>query len=135
MASYNNVKTVTLIAGEDLTGDFGKLLEIASDGEATVVNGLTDVPVAICAEEVDAAGKAFTAVLIAGGGIGMVQAGGTITAGQICIPATDGQVTGVAAITNVGDGVTGIGVALEGASDGDTFRVLLQPITRSNDAA
>ena len=90
MASTNSVKTVTLIAGEDLRADFGEILQIENDtnvGKVIKATAVTDTVVGVLAENPDSAattdGIGVTVALIASGGVLKMKAGATITAGQL----------------------------------------------------
>lgn len=136
MASYQNVKAVNLIAGEDLRGDVYELLQIENDagvGKVIKTTAVTETPIGILAEEPSADfstdGYTVPVVLIASGGVAKVKAGGTITAGQLIVPdTTTGRVAGVANVGALAADSMAIGVALESAVDGDIFEVLLSPI-------
>lgn len=135
MASYQNVKAVNLIAGEDLRGDVYELLQVENDGGVGKViktTAVTDTPVGILAEDprsdVSTDGYGVPVVLIAAGGVAKVKAGAAITAGQLVVPdVTAGRVAGVANVGALAADSMAIGVALQSADDGDIFEVLLQP--------
>jgi hypothetical protein len=132
MASFESAKSITLIAGSDFTGDLYKVVEITADNTCDIVGALTDTVVGIVGEEVLSGGNVPIVLLQ---GRVKVRAGAAITVGQVVIPATDGEVTGATQAT-LGDGVMGLGVALQAADNaGDIIEILAQPIFRSNDAA
>lgn len=119
MSSHDGVRNVSVIAGEDLTGDLYKLAVINASGQAvknTVAQGAVD---GVIAEEVDAAGK-VTSILIPNGAIAEVKAGGTVTAGDLV--ASDANAQAIAWVDAVGNNA--IGRALDSAVSGDVFRVL-----------
>lgn len=140
--SYESTKAVTLIAGQDLRGDVYELLQFENDsGTAKVIKttGVTETPIGILAEEPrsDATtdGETVSVVLIAGGGRAMVKAGASITAGQLVVPdTTAGRVAGITGAGGLAADSMAIGVALESASDGDIFEVLLQPTAAPHSA-
>ena len=134
MAATQSTKVVNLIAGQDLRGDFGELLQIENDGGVGKViktTGVTNTPVGILAEEPDTAattdGEIVPVALLEG--VVKVKAGATITAGQIIVPdSTPGRVAGVANVGALAADSMGIGIALESAVDGDIFEVLAMTI-------
>ncbi len=142
MASFQHVKAVDLIAGQDLRGDVFELLQFEDDSDVAKViktTAVTDTPVGILAEEprTDATtdGENVPVVVIAAGGIAKVKAGATITAGQLIVPdTTAGRVAGVANVGALAVDSMAIGVALESAVDGDIFRILLMPIAAPHSA-
>lgn len=122
MASHDAVKTVTLIAGAALAN--GEVVEVSGARTVTRTNATTDVVVGVAAETV-ASGSDVPVALLQG--IVEVKAGGTITAGQLCVPDATGGVTGVASIAAIPVDSMAIGVALNGASSGEIFEMLAQP--------
>lgn len=141
MASYQNVKAVNLIAGEDLRSDVYEVLQMENDGGVAKVikaTAVTDTIVGILAENPDpdasTDGKAVPVVLLAAGGVAKVKAGAAITAGQLVVAdATAGRVAGVNDIAALVANSMAIGVALQSAADGDIFEVLLQPMTSATE--
>lgn len=134
MATTESINTVSLIAGAAFAaGDFGKLVEIDSSASRTVtiVNGLADTVVGVLAEVPVLIGQAVPVALLAG--ILKVQAGAGITAGQILVPAADGQVTGVANIGAILADVMGVGIALEDGVDGQIIEMLAMPLTSATE--
>lgn len=130
MSSSQNVKVVNLIAGEDLRGDVYEILKVNASGQVIKTTAVTDTTVAILAEEprsdADTTGTGVPVVLVAGGGVGVVKAGATITAGQLLVPdATAGRVAGVTGAGGLAVDSMSIGVALDSAVDGDEFRAVL----------
>ena len=131
MANYQSCKTVSLPAGEDLTGDFAEVLTINSSGQVIKTSSATGVIVGALAEEpsTTTTGVAVSVAVIGGGGVLKMKAGATITAGQLIVPdATVGRVAGVADIAALAADQMAVGMALEGASEGDIFSVLAQTI-------
>ena len=134
MANYQSCKTVSLVAGEDLRGDMYEALTVNSAGLVAKTTQTTDVIIGTLAEEPskDAAttGKTVPVAIIGGGGVLKMKAGAAITAGQLLVPvATAGRVAGVADIDGIGINQLAVGMALEGAADGDIFSVLAQSIS------
>ena len=134
MANYQSCKTVSLVAGEDLRGDMYEALTVNSAGLVAKTTQTTDVIIGTLAEEPskDAAttGKTVSVAIIGGGGVLKMKAGAAITAGQLLVPvATAGRVAGVADIDGIGINQLAVGMALEGAADGDIFSVLAQSIS------
>ena len=133
MATFTASEGVSLTAGAAfVAADFGKCLEVTGDQTVTIANAITDTIVGVLGYAPAASGDAVNVILLKG--IIKVQAGGTITAGQIVVPAADGQVTGVADINALGANVMGIGVALEGGAAGELIDVLAQPLTSAASA-
>lgn len=139
MKGFQNVKVVNMIAGEDLRGDVYEALTIENDGGVgKVIKGAatgTTLIIGVLAEEprtdVTTDGLAVPVALIGAGGIGLMKAGGTITAGELVISyagTTPGRVEGLAAIGNLADDGYAFGIALETAADGDIFPVLWQVV-------
>jgi hypothetical protein len=141
MASYQNVKAVNLIAGQDLRGDLYELLSFENDnGVAKVIKttGPTVAAIGILAEEPNPAvstdGLTVPVVLLAAGGVAKVKAGGDITAGQLLVADTDaGRVVGVASIAALAADTMAIGIALESGADGQIIEALLQPMTSATE--
>ena len=133
MASSNASMGVPLIAGAAFTAaDFGKLVKISAARTVTLVSALTDTVAGVLAQAPAASGESVTIAQLQG--IIKVQAGATITVGHILIPATDGQVTGVATIDALGANIMGIGIALEGGADGEIIEALAMPLTSAASA-
>ncbi len=132
MASTQNAKAVNLIAGQDLRGDFGEILQIEDDndvGKVIKATAVANTVIGVLAEEprTDATtdGETVSVALIASGGVIKMKAGATITAGQLIVPdTTAGRVAGVASAAALAADSMAIGVALESAVDGDIFEVL-----------
>lgn len=142
MAAYQNVKTVTLIAGEDLRGDVYELLQVENDsdvGKVIKTTAVTNTPVGVLAEEprsdVSTDGLSVPVVLVAPGGVGLMKAGASITAGYLIVPdTTAGRVAGVANSGALAADSMAVGVALESASDGEILRVLMGNIAAPHSA-
>ena len=130
MSQYQCVKTLTMIAGENLTGDQYELLTVNSSGQVvkqSTEHGRVD---AILAENpgTTAAGDAVAVVDPHGGGIGLVKAGESISAGDyVHVDGTDGKAQGSSSVTA---GRYYVGIALEAASAADEIiQVKLGPIS------
>jgi len=140
MAGSQNTKAVNLIAGQDLriatAGGIYSLLQFEDDSNVAKVIKCTAVAntcIGILAEEprddVTTDGLTVSVVLVGAGGVGLVRAGATITAGQLIVPdATAGRVAGVANAAALAADSMAVGIALVSAVDGDIFQVLLMPI-------
>lgn len=131
MANYQSPKVVSLLAGEDLTGDFAEALTINGSGQVVKTRTATDRIIGALAEDpsVSTTGVTVSVALVGGGGVLKMKAGGSIVSGALIVPgATGGRVAGAADVASLASEQTAIGVALEGASDGDIFSVLAQPI-------
>lgn len=139
--SYEATRAVNMIAGEDLRGGVFELLTIENDGGVAKViktTAPTDVAVGILAEnprsDATTDGENVPVVMLNGGGMCSMKAGGTITAGQLLVADTDaGRVVGVADIAALAADTMAVGIALESAVDGDIFNVLLQPMTSATE--
>lgn len=136
MAVYENVTTVSLIAGEDLRGDLGSLLHIENDGGTGKViktTLATQAPVGVLAENpfanLDTDGTSVPVTIL--NSVVKMVAGGSITAGQLIVADTGvaGRVLGIANIAAIPAGGAAVGTALESAVDGDVFKVLAQITT------
>jgi hypothetical protein len=136
MSAYENIKTLSAIAGSDFTGDICKLVMFEAAGHPPQVE-LTDAatadPFGVITSEAES-GQVCQIQDISSGGYGKVKAGGSITAGQVLIPAAGGLVTGTTKAA-LADGVTAIGIALTAGDSGDIITFKAQLMERSNDAA
>jgi hypothetical protein len=134
MASFENIQSVNMIAGEDLRGDLHEILQIEDDsdvGKVIKATAVANTVIGMLGEDPDSAattdGQNVPVVLLQG--IVTVKAGATITAGQLIVPdVTAGRVAGVANAAALAADSMAIGVALESAVDGDIFRMLAQTI-------
>jgi len=138
MAGTQNTKTVNLVVGEDLNGDFAQALTIDSDGRVIKASAATSVIVGFLAEDpgrttVDGV-DSVPVTLIGGGGVGKAVAVGAITAGNIIIPTTTaGLVDGAANIAALIANQMGVGYALEAATAAnDVIEVLMMPVSGPN---
>ena len=130
MASHDGTKAVTLVAAANTT--IGTCIEINSSGLASVANATTDVIVGIAGETVSA-GDSIPVVLLQG--IVEVTAGaGGLTAGNLCTPDASGTVTAVASLAAIPADSMCVGVAVDTAAAGDTFRMLAQPLAAPHTA-
>ena len=138
MKGFQNVKVVNMIAGEDLRGDVYEALTVENDGGVGKVIKTaagTDVVIGVLAEnprtDVTTDGLGVPVALIGAGGVGLMKAGGAITAGELIISfggTTPGTVEGVASIAAIPVDTMCFGVALETAASGDIFPVLWMPV-------
>lgn len=139
MASTQNVKTVNLIAGEDLRDAFGSILYVEDDsdvGKVIKTTAVTQSPVGVLAEnpnpDATTDGLTVPVALFGGGGVFKVLAGGAVTAGELLVAdTTAGRVIGVADQDTLAANATAIGIALESAVDGDIFEMVAQVMTSS----
>lgn len=138
MALFENIKTVTLTAGESLEDSANLLVKFENDsGTAKVIKttAATDTGVGFIMEKLTAIngadGRAVTVALVNGGGRGKAVAGDAITAGDLCIPdTTAGRLaSGGANMAALAADVVVVGIALESAADGETFGILYHPMT------
>ena len=136
MSAFEAVKTLSCIAGSDFTGDIYKLVVFDAAGHPPTVElsaAAGDDPIGVITMEAES-GQVCSMMDLAAGGIGKVKAGGSITAGQVLIPAAGGLVTGTTKAA-LADGVTAIGIALTAGDSGDVISFKAQLMERSNDAA
>ncbi len=128
MSGSEVTKSISMIAAAAfLAGDFGKLVEVTADNTVGIVDGLLDRAIGVLAEAPISAGEVAPIVLLEGRV--KIQAGGTIAAGSVCIPAADGQVTSVATVALIPSGAMGVGIALTGGVDGDIIEMLGMPLS------
>ncbi len=131
MASYEDCKTVSLVAGGDLRGAFAEALTIDSSGQVVKTANATSHCIGALAEDParDTTGLVVPVAVVGGGGVLKIKAGATITAGQLVVPSvTEGRVAGVADVGALADDQMAIGIALEEAADGQIFSLLAQVI-------
>lgn len=133
MASQN-VKSVTLTAGESLDGDIYEIVMVDTDGTVIKTTAATDAAIGVISESLDATtgadGNAVRVDLFGAGGILEVKAGGTITAGDLV--AADGTSAG-ADLAAVAADVVVVGVALESAVTGDVIQVIGQVMSSATE--
>lgn len=124
MAAHQRNVSVNIPAGADLTGLLHRLVQIASDGEVVLATAATQIPAGTVGEEVNAAGK-ITSVILLQGVVKMVAHDNSIAAGEIVVPAAAGRVIGIADHATMTADTVGVGVALDAsAAQGDIVRVL-----------
>ena len=124
------LKTVTLTAGQSLTGRVNRLVKLNGDGHViqTVDDG--DVPVGIVVTDPGAghaSGAGVVVALLDSGGVAtLISGSATITAGQVVGVATGtGAVSGRAKVTPAA-GEYAVGVAISSVTAiGQQFSVLL----------
>ena len=139
MANIQAGKCVTLVAGEDLRGDYGEILTIDTDGRVVRADAATEVVVGVLAEDPrkDAAttGHGVPVALIGTGGVLKGKAGAAITAGQLLVPtATAGRIGSVDDSGSLVADQMAFGIALEGAAGGEIFSFLAMPIAAPHTA-
>ena len=113
-------RNVSVIAGEDLTGDLYKFCVIDNTGRIVVNTTAQGIVDGIVAEEVSAAGR-VTSMIIPDGAIAEVLAGGTITPGQIV--ASDNQGRAIARGASNGDIGVGRYMGTANAASGDVIEI------------
>ena len=135
MATYEGVKTKTMLAGEALNGGSIQLgmavkavRHVATKrARVQLADSATDVVIGVLLSKPNVAtlGVSVTIGLINGSGKLTGLAGGAISAGEILIPtATDGEMEGVANIAALAANQMGFGIAEEDAVDGQIFEFL-----------
>ena len=117
MATENNLTSISLAAAADLSAAQYKIVQINSSGQAALANA-TSLTVGVLQNKPTAAGRIAT---VAVHGVCKCVAGGSITAGARLTSDANGNAV---AASTAGDAV--IGVALDSASSGDVFRMLVQ---------
>ena len=117
MANTDNMQTISLEAGQDLSSSQFYFVSIASDeqvdptGDGAHADGVLQ-------NDPDTAGHAAEVAI---GGVVKVSCGGTVTAGGAVSSDANGQAVDSAS----GDVI--LGTALEGGSSGDVISMLFQP--------
>lgn len=140
MSATQNVKTVNLIAGEDLRNGLGLLVQVENDtnvGKVIKTTAVTQTPVGVIAENPrsDVSTDGYTVPVVLLQGVVKMVAGAAITAGQLIVPdTTAGRVAGVANVGALAADSMAVGVALESAADGEFVEVLAQPIAAPHSA-
>ena len=127
MASFQNIKSVNIPAGENLGGaPLGTALAIDGTGSVVSTAAATDAIIGYLSESPDptqdTTGTVVPVALVSGGGIGLAISDGTVVAGAAVSASAvaPGLVKTGAATTE-----TSGGIALEaGAAQGDVIRVL-----------
>ena len=136
---YENTKEITLPAGSDFTEARAHLVTLATDGRLDLAtNGDGTPPVGIVAMNADssAVGTVVPVTLITAGGIMTGIAGGTVTRGQILVADATGansagRLVGVANMAALSSNDMGVGISMEGASNGDPIMFLAMPVFKS----
>lgn len=132
MASTESAKSVSMLAGSDLTGDLYKVVRITADNTADLATTAIQTSVGIVGEEVTI-GRVFPVVLLSGRV--KVLAGAAITVGELLIVDATSRVLGVADIDTLGVNEMAIGVALQAAgAAGEIIEMLGMPITSAASA-
>ena len=133
MATTEGACSLSLLAGAAfVAADLGKLVTISGANTVSIVSGLTDTVAGVLGQSPAAQGEEI-AVLELRGRI-KVRAGGSVSAGQIAVPAANGKITGVASIDALGANVMGIGIILESGVDEQIVEVLAMPLTSAASA-
>ena len=119
---------VTMTAAAAITA--GRLVEIAGNRTVQMAGANSLKVMGVALEGTDFVGTPDK-IAIATGGVFLLTASGSITAGDKLVAAANGQVSTLAAVTtptpaDVTNTRAIVGVALEGATNGNTLRVLLQ---------
>lgn len=100
MGGVNNIRTVPMLAGEDLSGDLYKFCVINNTGRVVVNTTAQGSVDGIISEEVDAAGKE-TSMVLPDGGIAYIKLAATLAAGALV--ASDNAGLAVAAGSTAGN--------------------------------
>ena len=132
MATTDGACSLTLLAGAAFAAaDVGKLVTVSGARTVSLVSA-TDDTVAGILGSTAASGEGVPVLELRG--IVKIQAGATVSAGQIAVPAADGQITGVADIDAIGANVMGVGIILEAGVDGQLVEVLAMPLVSAASA-
>ncbi|MEU6580661.1 DUF2190 domain-containing protein [Nocardia sp. NPDC046763] len=102
---YSGALRLTLIAGAAITG--GQLVYISASGQVSPTTAATDAWVGVAAFDQPIVGQPVT--VLAGGGVQLLAASGTITAGAAVCAATGGAVAAFGSGTDYNQ-VVGIAV-------------------------
>ena len=134
MATYQNVQTITLIAGEDLRGDYGEVVRIDASGRVVKTTAANQFAIGVLAGDpafgdTASTGRPVTVAPFAGNGIQKGKAGAAITRGHwVILDGTSGRLASVAQAAADAATVHRVyGVALENAADGEIFEYLSFP--------
>lgn len=131
MATYDQGKTITLPAGENLDGDIYETVKINSSGGVIKTTATTDLAIGVLAENPGptVAGDIVTVAVFGGGGILKAKAAEAITAGEIIAPSdTAGRVDGHPGLSSLVDNRLGLGVATQSAVAGEVFSFVAESI-------
>ena len=137
MATTQCEVVVSMVCGENLSGDQYELLTINSSGQVVKQTTVGDFIIGVLAEDpgTTMAGDRVAVALIGGGGILKCKAGDAITAGQVLIcDATDGRASGKANIGALAADEAAFGIALEAAADGEIFEFVAQTVAAPHSA-
>ena len=115
------IKVGNWTASADLTAKQYHLVKMSGDNTVTVCSGITDVPVGVLQNTPNSGDAAEVCIF----GITKVVADGTLVAGNRIGTSGDGQADAITAGTDTT--VTVVGIALAGASAGDTIEMFLNP--------
>lgn len=129
MATSEACRSISMEAGEDLTGGLYKFGKVNSSGQIVVNDTAGGVVAGIIAEEVSASGK-VTSIVIPDGGRAKVLAGGSFSAGGVIKSSNAGKAI---AISNTA-GAIGCGIALEDGADGQVVEIIFRTVTKNDDA-
>ena len=133
MYTTQQVKCGTFEWSTASSGGVPELYEMVYIGEnartAVVFDGDSSTAWAdgIVMSELDSAGRQVIG-LIAGGGIGLVKLGATVTAGQVLADNGSGKADGGSGIASLSIGRMGFGIALAGGGDNDVIPFIMQPV-------
>ena len=129
MAMYEATEPLTLIAGQTVSSDLrGRLAHIISDGRVTLpVGNDPKVPVVgVFAQDSMIAGEPVTVNQLSGKQ--QLVAAGNISRGRIVVLTVTGGAPGrVLAVPDFSSNTQHIGIAMELASAGDHFEVMMIP--------
>tara|TARA_R110000796_G_scaffold13544_2_gene43721 strand:- start:882 stop:1253 length:372 start_codon:yes stop_codon:yes gene_type:complete len=116
MAAMEQVQSITLAAGSDLSAGQFKFVLLASDGQVDLVASAGGPATGVLLNDPAAAGRAAT---VAYAGVVKVIAGGTVAIGA----KVQSDAAGDAILAATGDHV--LGVCVKGGADGELIEVLL----------
>lgn len=125
MAINQNLITISLIAGEDLSSDQYTVLFLdTADNTVKKATAATSIAIGVL-QNAPASGEAAEVAI---GGVSKVLAGGTLTLGQLV--ASDRTAATIETTIAAGTATYGhaIGRALEAAASGEYFELLITPM-------
>jgi hypothetical protein len=131
MAGMHAVLDMSWLAGGAITQ--WTLVELTASETVTQVNAVTDQPMGVCQESITAGDATNGRIcLVRVLGVTLVKSGGSITRGALLRPTATGTVQALAGVAGTSEVV--VGIALDDASSGDLFEMLLTPGARQNTA-
>lgn len=134
MSTHNSVKTITQLAGTGATNAIYKLAKASTSAAKTsdLVAAITDTVKGVFAENVSSVGDELPVAMLQG--VLEIEAGATVTVGQLAVPDATGRVTGVADIDSIPVDAMAIGIFETGGDVGEVVEVWAQPMVGNTSA-